>query len=196
MLVPTSRQRGRAISTGLLLSIKINIWSWDPDGARHQGRQTDWLSVVKWLWIWLRLWLWLTATTRCLLTKAYACPSDCDRRSLAVCMIVGGSHTCFKDLFRIYENEDRRQDMLVGRFLFCAELVLHVYQSVQCCNCGRPWALVPWPRVTTRTTRSDERYERYETLRTATLTTIRPLKTSTAISCSVGCGHKVSVVGM
>jgi hypothetical protein len=32
---------------------KINIWSWAPDGARHQDRQTDWLSVAKWLWLWL-----------------------------------------------------------------------------------------------------------------------------------------------
>jgi hypothetical protein len=32
---------------------KINIWSWAPDGARHQDRQTDWPSVAKWLWLWL-----------------------------------------------------------------------------------------------------------------------------------------------
>jgi hypothetical protein len=31
---------------------KINIWSWAPDGARHQDRLTDWLSVAKWLWLW------------------------------------------------------------------------------------------------------------------------------------------------
>jgi hypothetical protein len=27
----------------------INIWSWVPDGARHQ----DWLSVTMWLWLWV-----------------------------------------------------------------------------------------------------------------------------------------------
>jgi hypothetical protein len=26
--------------------IVINIWSWAPDGARHQDRLTDWSSVV------------------------------------------------------------------------------------------------------------------------------------------------------
>jgi hypothetical protein len=51
MTDPTSRQRGRPIWTGLQLSIKINIWSWAPDGARHQDRQADWLSVAKWLWL-------------------------------------------------------------------------------------------------------------------------------------------------
>jgi hypothetical protein len=55
MTDPTSRQRGRPIQTGLQVSFKINIniWSLAPDGARHQDRQTDWLSVVKWLWLWL-----------------------------------------------------------------------------------------------------------------------------------------------
>jgi hypothetical protein len=50
-------------------TIVINIWSWAPDGARHQDRLTDWSSivihslthhdgltdwssVVKWLWLW------------------------------------------------------------------------------------------------------------------------------------------------
>jgi hypothetical protein len=32
------------------------LWSWAPDGARHQDGLTDWPSVVKWLWLWL--WLW------------------------------------------------------------------------------------------------------------------------------------------
>jgi hypothetical protein len=27
----------------------LNIWSWAPDGARHQGLLTDWLSVAMWL---------------------------------------------------------------------------------------------------------------------------------------------------
>jgi hypothetical protein len=30
---------------------EINIWSWAPDGARHQDGLTDWSSVVKWLWL-------------------------------------------------------------------------------------------------------------------------------------------------
>jgi hypothetical protein len=33
---------------------RMNIWSWAPDGARHQDRQTDWLSVAIWLWLWLK----------------------------------------------------------------------------------------------------------------------------------------------
>jgi hypothetical protein len=35
----------------------INIWSWAPDGARHQDLLTDWPSVVMWLWLWLFEWL-------------------------------------------------------------------------------------------------------------------------------------------
>jgi hypothetical protein len=31
----------------------INIWSWAPDGARHQGLLIDWPSVTMWLWLWL-----------------------------------------------------------------------------------------------------------------------------------------------
>jgi hypothetical protein len=33
----------------------INIWSWAPDGARHQDLQIDWPSVAMWLWLWLFL---------------------------------------------------------------------------------------------------------------------------------------------
>jgi hypothetical protein len=37
--------------------IGTNIWSWAPVEARHQDRQTDWLtdrpSVAMWLWLWL-----------------------------------------------------------------------------------------------------------------------------------------------
>jgi hypothetical protein len=29
----------------------INIWSWAPDGARHQDLLTDWPSVAMWLWL-------------------------------------------------------------------------------------------------------------------------------------------------
>jgi hypothetical protein len=29
----------------------INIWSWAPDGARHQDLLIDWLSVAMWLWL-------------------------------------------------------------------------------------------------------------------------------------------------
>jgi hypothetical protein len=32
----------------------INIWSWAPDGARHQDLLIDWPSVAMWLWLWLR----------------------------------------------------------------------------------------------------------------------------------------------
>jgi hypothetical protein len=32
----------------------INIWSWAPDGARHQDLLIDWPSVVMWLWLDLR----------------------------------------------------------------------------------------------------------------------------------------------
>jgi hypothetical protein len=35
----------------------INIWSWVPNGARHQDLLIDWPSVA--MWLWLRLWLWL-----------------------------------------------------------------------------------------------------------------------------------------
>jgi hypothetical protein len=28
-----------------------NIWSWAPDGARHQDLLTDWPSVAIWLWL-------------------------------------------------------------------------------------------------------------------------------------------------
>jgi hypothetical protein len=38
----------------------INIWSWAPDGARHQDLPTDWPSVAMWLW----LWLWLLVGIR------------------------------------------------------------------------------------------------------------------------------------
>jgi hypothetical protein len=31
----------------------INIWSWAPDGARHQDLLIDWPSVAMWLWLWL-----------------------------------------------------------------------------------------------------------------------------------------------
>jgi hypothetical protein len=39
--------------TATFIENKINIWSLASDGARHQDRQTDWQSVVKWLWLWL-----------------------------------------------------------------------------------------------------------------------------------------------
>jgi hypothetical protein len=29
----------------------INIWSWAPDGARHQDLLADWPSVAMWLWL-------------------------------------------------------------------------------------------------------------------------------------------------
>jgi hypothetical protein len=36
---------------------KINIWSWAPDGARHQNLLIDWSSVAMCSWLWF--WLWL-----------------------------------------------------------------------------------------------------------------------------------------
>jgi hypothetical protein len=30
----------------------INIWTWAPDGARHQDLLIDWPSVTMWLWLW------------------------------------------------------------------------------------------------------------------------------------------------
>jgi hypothetical protein len=40
-----SVQRGYLEGNWKRVSRKINIWSWAPDGARHQDRQTDWLTV-------------------------------------------------------------------------------------------------------------------------------------------------------
>jgi hypothetical protein len=34
-------------------TIIINIWSWAPDGARHQDSLIDWPSVAMWPWLWL-----------------------------------------------------------------------------------------------------------------------------------------------
>jgi hypothetical protein len=31
----------------------MNIWSWAPDGARHQDLLIDWPSFAMWLWLWL-----------------------------------------------------------------------------------------------------------------------------------------------
>jgi hypothetical protein len=31
----------------------INIWSWGPNGARHQDVLVDWPSIAMWLWLWL-----------------------------------------------------------------------------------------------------------------------------------------------
>jgi hypothetical protein len=33
--------------------IVINLWSWAPNGARHQDLLTDRPSVAMWLWLWL-----------------------------------------------------------------------------------------------------------------------------------------------
>jgi hypothetical protein len=37
-----------------------NIWSWAPDGARHQDWLTGWPSVVTRLWLWLLVLLFCT----------------------------------------------------------------------------------------------------------------------------------------
>jgi hypothetical protein len=33
---------------------ETNIWSWEPEGTRHQDTLTNWSSVTTWLWPWLR----------------------------------------------------------------------------------------------------------------------------------------------
>jgi hypothetical protein len=53
MTDPSSRQRGRPhVNRTVTFQSWTNIWLWAPDGARHQDRQTDWLSVEMWLWLW------------------------------------------------------------------------------------------------------------------------------------------------
>jgi hypothetical protein len=47
MADPTSRRGGaRHRKKNINSQIVTNIWSWAPDGARHQDRLTDWPSVV------------------------------------------------------------------------------------------------------------------------------------------------------
>jgi hypothetical protein len=49
---PSSRQRGRPTKKqDRNCQTVINIWSWAPDGARHQDLKTDWPSVAIWLWL-------------------------------------------------------------------------------------------------------------------------------------------------
>jgi hypothetical protein len=42
----------------------ISIWSWTPDGARHQDLMTGWQSVAMWLWLWLEQLSFLTYQRR------------------------------------------------------------------------------------------------------------------------------------
>jgi hypothetical protein len=56
MTDPPSRQRGRPPQEDKdsnSLHAKLKIWSWAPEGARHQDRLADWPSAVTWLWLWL-----------------------------------------------------------------------------------------------------------------------------------------------
>jgi hypothetical protein len=53
MTDPSARQRGRPTSTTRNCQTVPNIWSWAPEGARHQDWLTDWPSVVTGLWLWL-----------------------------------------------------------------------------------------------------------------------------------------------
>jgi hypothetical protein len=47
-----SRKRGRPTENKpVTVKRVINIWSWAPDGARHQDLPTDWPSVTMWLWL-------------------------------------------------------------------------------------------------------------------------------------------------
>jgi hypothetical protein len=34
------------------VTVRTVIWSWAPEGARHQDRLVDWPSTVKWLGVW------------------------------------------------------------------------------------------------------------------------------------------------
>jgi hypothetical protein len=43
----------------------INIWSWAPDGARHQDLLIDWPSIGMWLWLWLDMGCWLVNWSVC-----------------------------------------------------------------------------------------------------------------------------------
>jgi len=57
MTDPPSRQRGRPKKNKDHNSqhIGLKIWSWVPEGARHQDGLADWPSAVTWLWLWQRL---------------------------------------------------------------------------------------------------------------------------------------------
>jgi hypothetical protein len=59
---PSSRQRGRLTNQDCICQTVTNIWSWAPDGARHQDLLTDRPSVAMWLTLTLTLtltWNWL-----------------------------------------------------------------------------------------------------------------------------------------
>jgi hypothetical protein len=64
MTDPPSRQRGRPKRNKNHNSqyIELKIWSWVPEGARHQDWLADWPSAVTWLW----LWLWGIACPSCM----------------------------------------------------------------------------------------------------------------------------------
>jgi hypothetical protein len=49
---PSPRQRGRPTKQDHNCQIVIYIWTWAPDGTRHQDLLTDWPSVAMWLWLW------------------------------------------------------------------------------------------------------------------------------------------------
>jgi hypothetical protein len=50
-----SSERAPHMDRTVTFQPRLNIWSWAPDGARHQDRQTDWLSVAMWLWLWVSI---------------------------------------------------------------------------------------------------------------------------------------------
>jgi hypothetical protein len=70
---PSSRQRGRPTKQDCNCQGVINIWSWAPDGTRHQDLLIDWPSVAMWLWLWLWLWLWIVEF----------CTGGCEERTWA-----------------------------------------------------------------------------------------------------------------
>jgi hypothetical protein len=47
----SSRQRGRPHRQNRNCLTVTKLWSWAPDGARHQDGLIDWQSVVTWLWL-------------------------------------------------------------------------------------------------------------------------------------------------
>jgi len=61
-----SRQRGRPKTNKHHKShyIELKIWSWVPEGARHQDGLADWPSAVTWLWLWLYLWVYTASQLR------------------------------------------------------------------------------------------------------------------------------------
>jgi hypothetical protein len=63
----------------------INIWSWAPDGARHQDLLIDWPSVV--MWLSLRLWQLSSVPGR-------RQPREVRRRPVKTLCLIRRVHSC------------------------------------------------------------------------------------------------------